>query len=93
MVAMVAGPDLDLPALHAHVARNLPPYARPMFLRMMPEVEVTGTFKYRKVDLVKQGFDPAVIPEPIYFDHPVQNAYVALTPEVFADIMAGRFKM
>lgn len=93
MVAMVAGPELDLKALYAQAAKDLPPYARPLFLRMMPEVEVTGTFKYRKVDLVKQGFDPAVIPEPLYFDHPIEKAYVELTPAIFAEIMAGKFRI
>ena len=38
--------------------RHLPAYARPVFLRLQGEVETTGTLKYRKVDLVKEGFDP-----------------------------------
>ena len=27
-----------------------------------PEIEITGTFKHRKVELVKEGFDPAASP-------------------------------
>ena len=35
-----------------------------------PAIETTGTFKYRKVDLVRDGFDPAKIEQALYFDHP-----------------------
>ena len=46
---------------------NLPAYARPMFLRLKPEIEITGTFKQRKVELVKEGFDPSAIADPLYW--------------------------
>ena len=35
-----------------------PPYARPLFLRIRKNMDLTGTFKYSKTDLVRQGFDP-----------------------------------
>ena len=34
---------------------NLPDYARPVFLRIRVEIDVTGTFKQNKVDLVQRG--------------------------------------
>ena len=40
---------------------DLPSYARPLFLRMMPKVTVTVTFKHQKVQLRKEGFNPAVV--------------------------------
>lgn len=42
-------------------ASKLPSYAVPRFVRVMPEIEITGTFKHRKVDLMRQGFDPRSI--------------------------------
>jgi len=48
---------LDLEALYSHLAANLPSFARPVFLRVTAEIEATGTFKLRKVDLVAQGLD------------------------------------
>ncbi len=41
-------------ALYAH----LPTYAVPLFIRVVPELEQTSTFKSRKVELRKAGYDP-----------------------------------
>ena len=43
-----------------------------------PSIEVTGTFKQKKVDLVREGFDPAAITDPIYFNDPQAKAFVPL---------------
>jgi fatty-acyl-CoA synthase len=93
MAALTLAPNLDLKALHAYVSAELPAYARPLFLRIQPEIETTGTFKYRKVDLVTEGFDPTKTPDPIWFDHPVERTYVRVTPELHADIQAGKFRL
>ena len=50
--------ELDLDGFGRHVTERLAAYARPVFLRVTGEIEATSTFKQRKVDLVKQGFDP-----------------------------------
>ena len=36
MAALVAEKELDLAGLRQHLASRLPPYARPLFLRMRP---------------------------------------------------------
>lgn len=41
-----------------HARKRLPRYAVPLFLRLMKEVEVTGTLKHQKVALRNQGVDP-----------------------------------
>ena len=59
MAAIVAEENLDMAGLRAHLARSLPEYARPMFVRIRSGMEVTGTFKYSKVQLMREGYDPA----------------------------------
>ncbi len=93
MAALILAPGVDLSLLHAFAARELPTFARPLFLRIQPEIETTATFKYRKIDLVRDGFDPSATPDPLWFDHPVEKRYVAVTPELFADIQAGKFRL
>jgi fatty-acyl-CoA synthase len=93
MAAIVAAPGLDLAALHAHVARNLPAYARPLFLRIQAEIEVTGTFKHRKLELVKQGFDPALIAEPLYFADASAGGWVPLDAALHARIARGELRL
>jgi len=93
MAAITAGDHLDLEALHAHVEKNLPSFARPLFLRLQQQIDTTGTFKYRKVDLVKDGYDPAATHDPILFDHPAEKRYVAMTPGLREQIEGGVFKL
>jgi fatty-acyl-CoA synthase len=93
MAALVAGDNLNLTALHDHLARQLPEYARPVFLRIRQDNDVTTTFKQKKVALVKDGFDPSRTGDPIYFSDPQRKAFVRLDGALFADINAGRIRL
>jgi fatty-acyl-CoA synthase len=92
MAALVVNGDFNLDELPVRLKNRLAPYARPIFLRLSPRIDVTGTFKQRKVDLVREGFDPAAIADPVYFLDPDTGKYERLTPERYADIVAGRVK-
>ncbi|XBQ17646.1 MAG: long-chain-acyl-CoA synthetase [Oceanicaulis sp.] len=92
MAALIIDEDFDLQALRAHVHRELPHYARPLFVRLhtdAPSEHTTGTFKLKKTDLVREGWDPEKVSEPLYFDDPDAGAYVELTPELRAAIISG----
>ncbi|MBV9990934.1 MAG: long-chain-acyl-CoA synthetase [Alphaproteobacteria bacterium] len=93
MAALVANADFDPAAVGKALERNLPAYARPVFLRLMPALETTGTFKQRKVELVREGFDPARIAEPLYWRNPVSGAYERLDGAGYAEIAAGKVKL
>ena len=58
MATLVTDDELDLAALRDHLISRLPPYARPLFLRIRKNMDLTGTFKYSKTELVRQGYDP-----------------------------------
>jgi fatty-acyl-CoA synthase len=93
MAAIVCNGACDLKQLHTHLAANLPEYARPLFVRIQSEIDVTGTFKQKKVDLVKQGFDPAAIGDPIYFNDPQSRAFVRLDPALYERIEKGHVRL
>ena len=93
MAALVAGSGFNLKTLPAALAHQLPAYARPVFLRLQPEMEITGTFKLRKVDLVKEGFDPSTIPDPLYWFNSATGGYEPITAEAFAGIVSGNVKL
>jgi fatty-acyl-CoA synthase len=93
MAALVADSTLHLAALRAHLARELPPYARPLFLRLMHRIAVTATFKHDKISLKREGFDPASAHDPIYFDDPEQRAYVPLDPALYRRIASGKVRL
>ena len=94
MAALTPGERFNVEGLAGFLAHELPAYARPIFIRLQPApAEITGTFKYRKVDLVRDGFDPAKIEHDLFFLHPDENKYVPLTPELYAQIQTGAFKL
>jgi fatty-acyl-CoA synthase len=73
--------------------RNLPDYARPVFLRVRRRLEVTATFKHKKHDLARQGFDPGLIVDPLYVFDRTQDAYVPLNRQRFAAIRSGAMRL
>ena len=76
MAAITVDEDFDLDGLHAYLAQHLPAYAIPLFIRIQPEAETTGTFKFRKVELVKEGFDITKVDDPIWFADPEEESYI-----------------
>jgi fatty-acyl-CoA synthase len=91
--ALVVSADFDLAAFRADVAQRLPPYARPVFLRILTRLEATGTFKPRKQELVQAGFDPDRAAGPLYFDDPSAQRYVPVDAALFAAIAAGNVRI
>ncbi|GFS24177.1 very long-chain acyl-CoA synthetase [Elysia marginata] len=69
----------ELQELYAHVCKELPFYARPIFVRHIPMQVLTGTFKNKKGDLAKEGFDMDVVKDPLYFLDHGNRAYSPLT--------------
>ena len=93
MAAIVCDPDLNLADLRSYLSVHLPEYARPLFLRIRGEIDVTATFKQRKISLVKDGFDPAPIRDAIYFDDPRVRAYMRLDQTLYQEIMSGKVRL
>ncbi len=92
MAGLVVEPEFDIKAFEEVVNRELPSYAQPVFVRILPAIETTGTFKYRKIDLVDEGFDPARFKGPVYYKDP-NKGYVKLTKPGHAKILAGGVKL
>jgi fatty-acyl-CoA synthase len=92
MAGLVVGPEFDIASFGEGVVRELPSYAQPLFVRVLPELETTGTFKTRKMDLVADGYDPGKIKGPLYV-HDIKKGYVKVTKGVFEKIAAGALKL
>ncbi len=82
----------DFAALARHLKAALPAYAVPLFLRCRAEQEVTGTFKYRKVELKKEAFHPEQVADPLYVLLPGTDAYQPLDLSLHARIMQGEIR-
>jgi fatty-acyl-CoA synthase len=79
----------DLAALPSRL-EVLPPYARPLFLRLAQEdISSTATFKPQRRRYVDEGFDPAATDDPIYVFDREQGAYARLDADRHQAIAAG----
>lgn len=93
-MAAIVDPDnkLDLENLAAGIKGSLPPYARPVFIRIMAELPMTGTFKLKKRDLQLEGFDITKVKDAIYLLQS-DGFYKRLNTEKHEEIKSGRAKL
>ncbi|XP_061892714.1 high affinity cAMP-specific and IBMX-insensitive 3',5'-cyclic phosphodiesterase 8A-like [Entelurus aequoreus] len=57
------------------------------------EVEVTGTFKQVKVQLVEQNYDPSRVSDPLFILDDKHKSFVPLTHHVYTAIISGLIKL
>lgn len=91
-LSMAAGHAFDPAQAAEFTLQKLPRYAIPLFIRLMADQDTTGTFKYRKVDLKRSGFDPAHVKSLFYFNAD-KKTYSKLTPKVFAELQSGHLSL
>jgi fatty-acyl-CoA synthase len=92
MAALVVEPGFDIKVLGEHVARELPSFAQPLFVRILPAMETTGTYKMRKMDLVADGYDPGKVKGPLFFHDP-NRGFIKITRAVYDRIANGLVKV
>lgn len=92
MAAITTDGEVDYDALYGWISEHLPKYAIPLFIRVQKQAETTGTFKYRKVELVEEGFNPELIDEPIWYYDPDTDKYEPLTIDAYETILSGAVK-
>ena len=93
MASLTVAGEFDISELRAFLTKELPHYAVPLFIRIEPEAQTTGTFKYRKVELVEEGYDVSKVNNPIYFGAMGSDGYEPLTSEGVARINAGELRV
>lgn len=93
MAALTIDGKPDLPRLRDYMAASLATYARPAFLRFREHCNVTGTFKYSKAELVKQGYNPELISDALYFDNPETQTLDSLDQSVYERVQSGNIRL
>ncbi|CAL4107968.1 unnamed protein product, partial [Meganyctiphanes norvegica] len=91
-MAAIADPEgtVEVASLLEGVKKVLPPYARPTFIRICKKIDLTGTFKIKKVSLKKEGFDPSVVSDPLYCLDSRQTQYLPLTDDLHQKILHSK---
>jgi solute carrier family 27 fatty acid transporter 1/4 len=117
-MAAILDPEdsLDLVSFLEGISKSLPPYARPVFVRIVKEMDMTGrrrgggwirtrprtnppllslafpgTYKMKKLDLQKEGFDVTKVSDKIHFLS--GGKYILLDNEVYSKLLAGQMRL
>uniref|UniRef100_A0ABM5GSD3 long-chain-fatty-acid--CoA ligase n=1 Tax=Pogona vitticeps TaxID=103695 RepID=A0ABM5GSD3_9SAUR len=92
-VRLKEGLTFDGKKLYEHARASMPSYAIPHFIRLREALEITGTFKQCKSQLVKEGFNPAVVSDPLYFLDDREKCYTPMTQQIFSSIAKKKLKL
>ena len=93
MAALAVDATFDLAGLRRHAEATLPPYARPLFLRVGEALETTETFKHKKRALAAQGFDPRATGHALYFAEPGGDSYARIDAALYERIVSGAIRL
>ena len=93
MVAFVSDAALDLEGFRRHLTTRLPEYACPVFIRQLSAIETTGTFKPKKQDLVRVGFDPNRTTDALFLNDREAGTFVRLDADLFEQLRCGGVRL
>jgi fatty-acyl-CoA synthase len=93
MAAIVVDSGFDFAEFRDHLARRLPAYACPVFVRICASLDNTETFKQKKQDLVRAGFDPGKIADPLFYRDPKSGHFWPLDADACARIVEGAIRL
>ncbi|XP_044526952.1 bile acyl-CoA synthetase [Gracilinanus agilis] len=92
-VRLSPGKTFDGQKLYHFTEKELPAYAVPRFIRIQDFLESTGTFKLTKFQLVQEGFDLRIIPDPLYVLDNNSRTFQPLTPDLHHAILNGSIRL
>ena len=93
MAALVVEAGFDVEAFAEQLARRLPAYAQPVALRICTALDATETFKQKKQHLMRDGFDPANVRDPLYIKDSESGAYRPLDAALHVRIVSGEIRL
>jgi len=94
MAALMLDPGASFApdAFYRFAEERLPAYARPAFVRIVQTLEVTGTYKLKKTELQKTGFDPSLVKDALYYRDERARTFSPVTQDVFLEIHGQRIR-
>jgi fatty-acyl-CoA synthase len=93
MAAVVVDDRFGLAELQDHLSRRLPAYACPVMIRVCAALDSTETFKQKKQELIREGFDPRLVKDPLFYRDPTSGAYRPVDAASYAGILDGSIRL
>ena len=83
----------DLDSFLSRLKAELPSYAIPLFVRLVSTIDITGTFKFRKLDLVREGYNPSLVSDPLFFYNSNMGGYMKLDTCLYNEIVSMKCRL
>jgi fatty-acyl-CoA synthase len=93
MAAIVVEDGFDFRAFAEDLSRRLPAYAIPLLVRLSQALDATETFKQKKQELMREGFDPDVVTDPLFLREPGTGFYRPLDAHLYARLLQGELRL
>jgi fatty-acyl-CoA synthase len=93
MAAIIVGEGFDFNSFAEHLSRQLPAYAVPVFVRICKRLDATETFKPKKQQLVREGADPSVVTDPLFFKDPAYGHYRPVDAALYTRLVDGSIRL
>ncbi|MGI6453568.1 MAG: AMP-binding protein [Syntrophomonadaceae bacterium] len=93
VLKLLEGEKLNWPKFVDYLDRRMPEHARPVFLRIITQLEGMELLEKYKPDLKRQGYSPVLISDPLYYFNLEKSTYCPLTLEVYESIQEGRIRL
>jgi fatty-acyl-CoA synthase len=87
------GAHFEPEAFYAYLMGALPAYAAPLFVRLLGEASITATFKLKKTELVKDGFDPKATKDLVFYRDDRRRTFELCDDDAFARIQRGQIRL
>lgn len=92
-IVMQDGHEFDPQAFYDLTEERVPRYAAPQFVRVSAAADMTTTFKLRKVDLQRQGYDPEACQDPLFIRNDKLGTYQPYSQAVLGAVGLPAFKV
>jgi fatty-acyl-CoA synthase len=89
MAAIVTDNGFDFADFRDHLSRRLPAYACPVFVRLCAALDATETFKQKKQELIRAGFDPRNTSDPLFFRDPKSGNFLPFDADQYTKLVQG----
>ena len=94
-MACIVGDEesVDVGGLAEKVYRALPAYAVPLFVRLIQQADLTGTFKFQKTRLRGEGYDIGKVSDPLFILDTTKKTYVSLNEDKYFELQNGQIRL
>ncbi|XP_015784455.1 long-chain fatty acid transport protein 4-like [Tetranychus urticae] len=84
---------LDLDNFLHKMHKVLPSFSIPVIVRIVSQMETTGTFKLTKTKFCSEGYNPQVVKDPLYVLDFSKDKYIRIDENVYNDILTSKLRI